>query len=64
MTAEHISQALKVAVEALDYLAQKGIPIDCVDMLLLGSGGANALALSNFTDMQIQKMEWWNGVTF
>ncbi len=64
MTAEHISRALKVAAAALDYLVQKGIPIDCVDTHLFRSGGANALALSSFTDLQIQKMGWWKGVTF
>ncbi len=64
VTAEHISQALKVAVAALNYPEQTGIPIDCVDMHSLRSGGANALALSGFTDMQIQKMVRWKGATF
>ncbi len=64
MTAEHISQALKVAVATLNYPAQKGIPIDHVDTHSLRSGGANVLALSGFTDMQIQKMGWWQGATF
>ncbi len=64
VTAEHISRALTVAAAALNYSVQKGIPIDCVDMLLLSSGGANALALRGFTDMQIQKKGQWKGATF
>jgi hypothetical protein len=64
VTAEHISQALKVAVATLNYPAQKGIPIDHVDTHSLRSGGANVLALSGFTDMQIQKMVRWKGATF
>jgi hypothetical protein len=63
MTADHISQAVKVAVAALNYLVQKGILIDHVDMHLLISGGTTVLALSGFTDMQIQKMGWWKGAT-
>jgi hypothetical protein len=35
-----------------------------MDMHLLRSGGANALALSSFTGMQIKKMGWWKGETF
>jgi hypothetical protein len=64
VTAEHISQALKVAAVALNYPMQKGIPIDHVDTHLLRSGDANALALSGTTDMQIQKMGGWKGATF
>jgi hypothetical protein len=64
MTADHTSQALKVAAAALNYPAQKGIPIDCVDKHSLRSGDANALALSSLTDMQIQKMGRWKGATF
>jgi hypothetical protein len=63
VTAENISQALKVAVAALNYHSQKGIPIDCVNTHLLQCGGANALALSRFTDTQIQKMGQWKGET-
>jgi hypothetical protein len=33
-------------------------------MHLLRTGGANALALSSFTDTQIQKMGQWKGATF
>jgi hypothetical protein len=35
-----------------------------VDTHSLRSGGANVLALSGFTDMQIQKMGRWQGATF
>ncbi len=64
VTADPISQAVKVAAAALDYPAKKGIPIDCMYTHSLRSGGANALALSGFTDMQIQKMGHWKGTTF
>ena len=64
VTAENISQALKGAARALGYPASKGIPIDRINTHSLRSGGANALALSGYTDTQIQKMGRWRGATF
>ena len=64
VTAENISQALKGAARALSYPATKGIPIERINTHSLRSGGANALALSGYTDTQIQKMGRWRGATF
>ena len=64
VTAEDISQALKGAARALSYPATKGIPIERINTHSLRSGGANALALSGYTDTQIQKMGRWRGATF
>jgi hypothetical protein len=64
VTAEHISHDLKVAAAAIDYPSLKGTPIKRIDTHLLQSGRANALALSSFLDMQIQKMGRWKSATF
>ncbi len=64
VTAENVSQALKGAARALHYPTTKGIPIDRINTHSLRSGGANALALSGYTDTQIQKMGRWRGATF
>ena len=64
VTAENISQALKGAARALCYPTVKGIPIERINTHSLRSGGANALALSGYTDTQIQKMGRWRGATF
>jgi hypothetical protein len=53
-----------MAVAALDNLLLKGIPIKRIDTHSLHSGGANALALSGYSNMQIQKMGRWKGVMF
>ena len=63
-TADDISRHLKIAVRLLDYPTRKGIPIERVDTHSLRGGGANALALSGYSDTQIQKMGRWRGVTF
>ncbi len=62
--ANHISKGLKMAAAAFDYPSLKGIPIDRIDTHSLCSGGANALALSGYSDMQIQKMGRWKGARF
>ncbi len=62
--AEHISAALKQAARALEYPILKGIPIKQINTHSLRSGGANALALSEYSDTQIQKMGRWRGATF
>ena len=59
-----MSQALKGAAWALKYPTTKGIPIERINTHSLRSGGANALALSGYTDTQIQKMGRWRGATF
>jgi hypothetical protein len=61
---EHIFKGLKMAAAALDYPLLKGIPIKRINTHSLCSGGANALALSGYSDMQIQKMGRWKGATF
>jgi len=49
--AKDISSNLKIAAELLQYPAMRGIPISSVDTHSLRSGGANALALSGYSDM-------------
>jgi hypothetical protein len=61
---EDISKALKVAATLLEYPETRGIPIDLIDTHSLRCGGANALALSGYSDTQIQKMGRWRGATF
>ena len=62
--AEHISAALKLAARALEYPILKCIPIKRINTHSLRSDGANALALSGYSDTQIQKMGCWHGATF
>ncbi len=59
-----VSAGLKVAASILQYPLTRGIPINSVDTHSLRSGGANALALSGYSDTQIQKMGRWRGKTF
>jgi hypothetical protein len=60
---DHVSVALKTAAIALEYPILKGIPIERINTHSLRSGGANALALAGYSDMQIQKMGRWRGAT-
>jgi hypothetical protein len=62
--AKDVSASLKIAANLLHYPMMRGIPISSVDTHSLRSGGANALALSGYTDTQIQKMGRWRGKTF
>ena len=64
VTDKDIRNALKWAATHLDYPGTKGIPIDRIDTHSLRMGGANALALSGFSDREIQKMGRWRGETF
>ncbi len=64
VSADHVSLALKMAATALEYPILKGIPIARINTDSLRSGGANALALAGYSDMQIQKMGCWRGATF
>jgi hypothetical protein len=59
-----ICKGLKMAATLLQYPTMREIPIACIDMLLLWSKGANALALFGYTDTQFQKMGRWKGATF
>ncbi len=52
---EDVSKALKMAATLLDYPEARGIPIKLIDTHSLRCGGANALALSGYSDTQIQK---------
>jgi hypothetical protein len=64
VTAEDISKHLKLAAGLLNYPTRKGIPVERVDTHSLRGGGANALALSGYSEMAIQKMGRWKGATF
>ena len=48
----------------LDYFGTRGIPVDNVDPHSLRIGGEMALALSGYSDTQIQKMGRWKGASF
>jgi hypothetical protein len=61
---EDISKSLKMAATLLEYPETRGIPVELVDTHSLRCGGANALALSGYSDTQIQKMGRWRGATF
>jgi len=64
VTSDHISTALRQAATALKYPLVKGIPIERINTHSLRSGGANALALTGYSDTQSQKMGRWHGATF
>ena len=53
-----------MAATLLAYPETRGIPIKLIDTHSLRCRGANALALSGFSDTQIQKMGCWGGATF
>jgi hypothetical protein len=60
----NISKGLKLAATILQYPATRGIPIERIDTHSLWSGGANAVALSGYSNTQIQKIGRWKGATF
>jgi len=64
VTSGHISSALKLAAEALEYPTVKGIPVERVNTHSLRSGCANALAVASYSDTQIQKNGRWRGTSF
>ncbi len=64
VTVEDISRHLKIAAGLLNYPTRKGISVERVNTHSLQGRGANALALSGYSDMQIQKMGQWQGATF
>jgi hypothetical protein len=57
-------QRPQLAATILQYPSTRGISIERIDTHSLQSGGANVLALSGYSDTQIQKMGWWKGATF
>ena len=59
-----LAKGLKMAATLLEYPETRGIPIELIDTHTLRCGGANALALSGFSDTQIQKIGRWRGATF
>lgn len=64
VTDKDIRSSLKFAVNMLQYPELKGIPVERIDTHSLRSGEANALALSGYSDREIQKMGRWRGATF
>ena len=64
VTGEDISKGLKMVATLLHYPTTRGIPIKCIDTHSPCSGGTNALALSGYSNRQIQKMGRWKGATF
>ena len=64
ITDKDIRAGVKMAAQVLDYPGQKGSLIDRVDTHSLRIGGATILALSGYTDTQIQKMGRWRSATF
>jgi hypothetical protein len=58
VSGNNISKGLKLAAHILRYPTTRRIPIKQIDTHSLRSGGANALALSGYSDTQIQK---WDG---
>ncbi|EJK78113.1 hypothetical protein THAOC_00005 [Thalassiosira oceanica] len=63
VTDKDIRATLKAAAVALNY-EERGIPTNRVDTHSLRAGGANALALSGYSDREIMKMGRWRGATF
>jgi hypothetical protein len=64
VTKEDISKGLKIVATLLHYPETRGILIEYINTHSLRSGGANASALSGYSNTQIQKMGRWKGATF
>ena len=64
ITNKDVSGYLKEAAEALNYHETRGIHPNNIDTHSLRAGGANALALSGYSDSQIMKMGRWRSSTF
>jgi hypothetical protein len=64
ITGEDVSKGLRIAATLLQYPATRVIPIKCINIHSLQSGGSNTLALSGYSDTQIQEMGHWKGVVF
>jgi hypothetical protein len=63
-SSEDISKALKMSTAILQYPIAWSIPIESIDTHSSRSGDANTLALSGYSDTQIQKMGRWKGNAF
>ena len=59
-----IRESIKAAAATLRYPETRGIEIDDVDTHSLRGGGANALHMAGYTDLQIMKMGCWKTKTF
>ena len=64
ITDKNVRDALKWAAATLDYPGAKGTPLNRINTHSLRSGGANALSLSGYSEMEIQKMGRWRSATF
>ena len=56
VTDKDMRKAIKLAAAELDYPNTKNIPLERIDTHSFRAGGANALHLAGYTDLQIQKM--------
>ena len=56
VTSDNMSAALKFVATAIYYPYLEHIPVDRVDILLLGSGGANSLSFSGYRNRGIKKL--------
>ena len=63
LTDKDVRESLKMAAARLGY-PERGIPISRVDTHSLRAGGANALSLNGYSDLEIQKMGRWKSDTF
>jgi hypothetical protein len=64
VTGDDVSKGLKMAATLLHCPSLRGMMIEQIDTHSLRSGGVNALALSGYSNTQIQKMGRWKGATF
>jgi hypothetical protein len=67
VTREDISKGLNMAATLFHYPEMRGILIELIENInthSLQSGGANALALSGYSDMQIKKNGQVEGFNF
>jgi len=64
VTDKDMRKDIKLAAAELDYPNRKNIPLERIDTHSFRAGGANALHLGGYTDLQIQKMGRWKGDTF
>ena len=61
---QNIRDGVKLATTALGYPTTRGTPISLINTHSIRIGGACALELADYSDMQIQKMGRWCGATF
>ena len=56
VTDQDMRESIKAAGRALEYPTEYGIDIERLDTHSLRSGGANQLAMAEYSEMEIQKM--------